>query len=102
MSLGWPLGMRFDVFPYSRSVLGILFAFWVMGFLIHKQKGFFFLPRGTGIKISLIGFKRSCLGILSEGFKGRPGHVAGHPTVLDELPISYCRALKSQGTDCPM
>ena len=36
--------------PFTRSVLGILFTFWVMGFLIYKQKGSFFLPRGTGIK----------------------------------------------------
>ena len=35
---------------YPRSVLGILFTFWVMGFLIYEQKGSFFLPRGTGIK----------------------------------------------------
>ena len=37
--------------PYSpRSVLGILFTFWVMGFLMDEQKGSFFLPRGTGIQ----------------------------------------------------
>ena len=35
----------------ARSVLGIIFTFWVMGFLIYKQKGSFFLPRGTGIKL---------------------------------------------------
>ena len=31
-------------------MLGILFTFWVRGFLIYEQKGSFFLPRGTGIK----------------------------------------------------
>ena len=35
----------------TRSVLGILFTFWVMGFLIYKQKGCFFLPWGTGTKV---------------------------------------------------
>ena len=35
----------------AKSVLGILFTFWVMGFLVYKQKGSFFLPRGTGIKV---------------------------------------------------
>ena len=35
---------------FTKSVLGILFTFWVMGFLIFKQKGSFFLPWGTGIK----------------------------------------------------
>ena len=39
------------LFDLSRSVLGILFTFWVMGFLIYEQKGSFFLPRGTGIKL---------------------------------------------------
>ena len=28
---------------YTRSVLGILFTFWVMGFLIYKKDPFFFL-----------------------------------------------------------
>ena len=36
-------------------MLGILFTFWVMGFLIYKQKGSFFLPRGTGIEGRLEG-----------------------------------------------
>ena len=48
----------------TRSVLGILFTFWVMGFLIYEQKGSFFLPRGTGIKIRLVSgrlrLKRAC------------------------------------------
>ena len=44
-----PLSMK-QVSGFTRSVLGILFTFWVMGFLIYGQKGSFFLPRGTGIK----------------------------------------------------
>ena len=39
------------MYTLARSVLGILFTFWVMGFLIYEQKGSFFLPRGTGIKL---------------------------------------------------
>ena len=49
---------------FTKSVLGILFTFWVMGFLIYKQKGSFFLPRGTGIKF--IG----ALGRTAHGFRG--------------------------------
>ena len=28
--------------PESRSVLGILFTFWVLGFLVYEQEGSFF------------------------------------------------------------
>ena len=39
----------------TRSALGILFSFWVMGFLIlMNKKDPCFLPRGTGIKERLI------------------------------------------------
>ena len=31
--------------PESGSMLGILFTFWGMGFLISRKKGSFFLPR---------------------------------------------------------
>ena len=34
----------------TKSVFGILLTLWVMGFLIYKQKGSFFLPRATGIQ----------------------------------------------------
>ena len=45
----WLAGLHFALHP--KSVLGILFTFWVMGFLIYiDKKGSFFLPRGTGIK----------------------------------------------------
>ena len=37
----------------TKSVLGIPFTFWVMGFLIYEQKGSLFLPKGTGIKAKL-------------------------------------------------
>ena len=39
-----------DLSTDTRSVLGILFTFGVMGFLMYEQKGSFFLPGGTGIK----------------------------------------------------
>ena len=37
--------------PMTRSVLGILFAFWIMGFHIYEQKG----SRETGIKMTGLG-----------------------------------------------
>ena len=43
------------------SVFGILFTFWVMGFLIYEQKlGSFFLPRGTGIKFLRLKHEPHC------------------------------------------
>ena len=63
------LGASVGAWTGSPSVLGILFTFWVLGFLIYEQKGSFFLPRGTGIK----GF--SCL----SGFRASGGW---HPSLL--------------------
>ena len=44
-----------------------------MGFLIYEQKGSFFLPRGTGIKFSLVTF----LGVVHS------------PVAIERVPASF-------------
>ena len=41
----------------AGSMLGILYTFWGMGFLIFMQKGTFFLPRVLWVKFRGLGFK---------------------------------------------
>ena len=85
-------------------MLGILFTFWVMGFLIYKQKGSFFLPRGTGIKSACIARMPSStlipfwggLGSLLNPFKQKRGTLV-KPWLLGSLD---CVFQGSGGVSC--
>ena len=56
-----------------------------MGFLIYEQKGSFFLPRGTGIEISLGARYNGCIFAYGQTGSGKSHSIMGD--VEDEVPL---------------